>query len=629
MTSRARETLSDARERLETSNGHRPSVRIRERCARMASTGSEMMDATTARDGRGSETSDEFQDAVDAINVVDGREDVARTMMRSSEDENCAMECGNAGGARDGTTASRDASPSAEARDARGKDVDGEDGKCGTNGPQVEVPAHFQCPITMELMQDPVMIATGHTYDRPAIQRWLDQGHRTCPVTGARLRHFEFIPNMAIRTAIQTWAPPEIATLRPLAPLHDKAVVDIHRQNSDFAGLPMAEVGLSNAVASNGGEANEEGGSDQHSVYTIAEGHDEIVWGVDTTATTLFSASADKTIRAWDIASRRCVQVLEEHTRPVLCLAVCVKHDKLFSGSYDCTVRVWNLSTYRRITFLQGHTDAVRALQVYNDTTLYTASYDNTIRAYDIESLELLKVLRGHNGPVRTLVTVNDYVFSGSYDRTVRVWPAYSADVGPSAGQDLVKTLKGHRDAVRALSCFPRRLATSSNRSIGPFVFSGSDDTNVRVWNAATFECVHELKGHVDNVRVLTVDDRHLYSGSWDKTIRVWDLETFSCKHIINGHSEAVLALCVMGGHLVSGSYDTTVRIWGVQPETEFECVGVFGAHNDAVRVLTSAGRNATTVFSGSYDGSIGFWRLPIADPRDWPPSRSVAQGWV
>ena len=40
VTSRARETVPDARERLETSNGHRPSVRIRERCARMASTGS-------------------------------------------------------------------------------------------------------------------------------------------------------------------------------------------------------------------------------------------------------------------------------------------------------------------------------------------------------------------------------------------------------------------------------------------------------------------------------------------------------------------------------------------------------------------------------------------------------------
>lgn len=584
--------------------------------------------ATRARAGEedSSETSEDvFQDA-----TADPPEGLTT---RWSEDETCgAMECGaneepGSGGGRTGMTiaGSPDASPLAERRGVgEGGDARLSDGEKST-GLQVEIPGHFQCPITMELMQDPVMIATGHTYDRPAIQRWLDQGHRTCPVTGVRLRHLELIPNHAIRTAIQSWAPADVSRLRPLAPLHDKAVVDIHRQSSDIAGTiasMSASAGAANAQAM-------EVGDDQHPVYTIAEGHDEIVWGVDTTATTLFSASADKTIRAWDIASRRCVQVLEEHTRPVLCLAVCVKHDKLFSGSYDATVRVWNLSTYRRITYLAGHTDAVRALQVYNDTTLYTASYDHTIRAYDIESLELLKVLRGHNGPVRTLVTVNDYVFSGSYDRTVRVWPAYSADVGPSAGTDLVKTLKGHREAVRALACFPRRQATSSNRAMGPYVFSGSDDTHVRVWNAATFECVEVLGGHHDNVRVLTVDDRHLYSGSWDKTIRIWDLESFTCKKIVQGHTEAVLALCVMGGHLVSGSYDTTVRIWGVQPETEFECVGVFHAHRDAVRVLTSAGRNATTVFSGSYDGSIGFWRLPIADPRDWPPSRSVTNGWV
>ena len=82
----------------------------------------------------------------------------------------------------------------------------------------------FQCPITMELMQDPVMIATGHTYDRPADSALARSGSSNVSGDGgARLRHFEFIPNMAIRTAIQTWAPPEIATLRPLAPLHDKA----------------------------------------------------------------------------------------------------------------------------------------------------------------------------------------------------------------------------------------------------------------------------------------------------------------------------------------------------------------------------------------------------------------------
>ena len=52
-------------------------------------------------------------------------------------------------------------------------------------------------------MADPVMVATGHTYDRVCIERWLAQGNRTCPVTGMRLRHLELTPNFALRNAIQ------------------------------------------------------------------------------------------------------------------------------------------------------------------------------------------------------------------------------------------------------------------------------------------------------------------------------------------------------------------------------------------------------------------------------------------
>jgi hypothetical protein len=50
---------------------------------------------------------------------------------------------------------------------------------------------------------DPVILATGHTYDRSSIERWLEQGHKTCPVTGMRLRHLELTPNFALRSAIQ------------------------------------------------------------------------------------------------------------------------------------------------------------------------------------------------------------------------------------------------------------------------------------------------------------------------------------------------------------------------------------------------------------------------------------------
>jgi F-box/WD-40 domain protein 7 len=59
----------------------------------------------------------------------------------------------------------------------------------------------------MELMSDPVMVATGHTYDRQCIAKWLAQGNRTCPVTGMRLRHLELVPNHALRNAIQVGCP--------------------------------------------------------------------------------------------------------------------------------------------------------------------------------------------------------------------------------------------------------------------------------------------------------------------------------------------------------------------------------------------------------------------------------------
>ena len=86
--------------------------------------------------------------------------------------------------------------------------------------------------------------------------------------------------------------------------------------------------------------------------YAPPQGHDEIVWAVEVAGNRLLSASADKTIRMWDIESRRCEQVLEDHARPVLSLAVA--GNKLFSGSYDYTIKVWSLDTLQRLKTLTG-----------------------------------------------------------------------------------------------------------------------------------------------------------------------------------------------------------------------------------------------------------------------------------
>ncbi len=52
-------------------------------------------------------------------------------------------------------------------------------------------------------MVEPVIAADGHTYERAAIESWL-QHNTTSPVTGDFLAHVRIVPNILIRSAIET-----------------------------------------------------------------------------------------------------------------------------------------------------------------------------------------------------------------------------------------------------------------------------------------------------------------------------------------------------------------------------------------------------------------------------------------
>lgn len=69
----------------------------------------------------------------------------------------------------------------------------------------VQVPYHFRCPISLELMRDPVTVSTGQTYDRGSIESWVATGNTTCPVTRVPLSDFNVIPNHTLRRLIQEW----------------------------------------------------------------------------------------------------------------------------------------------------------------------------------------------------------------------------------------------------------------------------------------------------------------------------------------------------------------------------------------------------------------------------------------
>lgn len=61
---------------------------------------------------------------------------------------------------------------------------------------------NFYCPITYQIMVDPVIGPDGHTYERHAIEAWLQTSNKS-PMTKQPMNSTELIPNIALRNTIQ------------------------------------------------------------------------------------------------------------------------------------------------------------------------------------------------------------------------------------------------------------------------------------------------------------------------------------------------------------------------------------------------------------------------------------------
>ncbi|RFU29983.1 hypothetical protein B7463_g6344, partial [Scytalidium lignicola] len=149
------------------------------------------------------------------------------------------------------------------------------------------------------------------------------------------------------------------------------------------------------------------------------------------------------------------------------------------------------------------------------------------------------------------------------------------------------KTLQGHVMGVWAMVPWDDTLV------------SGGCDRDVRVWNMATGESLHTLRGHTSTVRCLKMSDANTaISGSRDTTLRIWDIKSGLCKNVLVGHQASVRCLEIKGDIVVSGSYDTTARVWSI---SEGRCLRTLSGHFSQIYAIAFDG---TRIATGSLDTS-------------------------
>lgn len=264
-----------------------------------------------------------------------------------------------------------------------------------------------------------------------------------------------------------------------------------------------------------------------------------------------------------------------------------------------------------KLKSLRGHVGKVNALAIHNGR-LYSGSDDRTIKIWDLSSSssnrkhsEPIRTLTGHTDRVLALTVYDGRLYSASKDRTVRVW-----DISSASGiirSETIHALSGY--VIHSLTAHDGRL------------YLGFADDGIKVWDLSSissgcidpFEPILSLKGHDDVAYALAVHNDRLYSGSWDSTIKVWDIASLSDSRpsepiqTLSGHSKWVQALTVHDGKLYSASQDDTIKVWDISSSDSVPEEPIQTLRNHSYPQKALAVHNGR-LHTGYYDSSIKVW---------------------
>eukprot|EP01061_Rhynchopus_euleeides_P046405 TRINITY_DN879_c0_g1_i2.p1 TRINITY_DN879_c0_g1~~TRINITY_DN879_c0_g1_i2.p1 ORF type:complete len:650 (+),score=179.11 TRINITY_DN879_c0_g1_i2:33-1952(+) len=167
------------------------------------------------------------------------------------------------------------------------------------------------------------------------------------------------------------------------------------------------------------------------------------------------------------------------------------------------------------------------------------------------------------------------WLASASRDKTVAVFC--------TATWERIHTLQGHTDEVRAAAW----------THTGCLV-TGSQDQSLRVWDVVQGVCAHERKQAVPaDFFTIAVSHTSIFATAPDtKTIHEWDVNTLQHTHSLVGHTEDVLqvALTTDETQLVSCSYDKSVKVWCTTTRTCLLTMGCGLGQKPPKRACTDSG---------------------------------------
>ncbi|MEI7684070.1 MAG: WD40 repeat domain-containing protein [Planctomycetota bacterium] len=289
----------------------------------------------------------------------------------------------------------------------------------------------------------------------------------------------------------------------------------------------------------------------------------------------LVSVGRDRTIRIWEIATKKEKLILKD--LPTNAKGLAVADGKIFAstGKWDKEKKAWEgeIKIFdlagKALGSLKGHGETIEAIVVSKDgKILASASEDLTGKLWDVAASKESVGLKGHTKTVHAIALSPDgkTVATASADGSLKVWNVVDGkDVATIKSTETETSVVDPKSKKETKTKIPGRAFTTVAFSAdGKKLVAGNLDGEVKIIEIEGSKELANKKAHEGVWAVaISPDGSKIATGGWDQTIKIWDAAGKELS-TIKAHTGTVttLAFSPDGQAIASGGTDGFIRIW-------------------------------------------------------------------
>ncbi|TXT16073.1 hypothetical protein VHUM_00576 [Vanrija humicola] len=308
-------------------------------------------------------------------------------------------------------------------------------------------------------------------------------------------------------------------------------------------------------------------------------------------------------------------------------LDLVVRNQDVWTAESGWQARRLDPNTGKTRMLYKGHKGPVTSLslhQVQGDKpwlALFTGSWDKTIRVWDALSGDLVGVLEGHSDFVKSvtvLPTSPPLLLSTSSDKTFRLW-----NLSPLESRGLPthrQTVKEHTRPVEAASYEVSSHKEPTERTVG--VWTADSLGSIKQWTVkqivpdspAPLSFVRDMESHDTSVSQVVAVEDGLWSASMDNTAKLQGLSSQKLVH--PSYVKSILPNPQALPYIITGCEDENIRLWDANNlDAKPKPLSIVEGHCGEVTALgvwikDENGKKVVTIVSGSLDGTLRRWTI-------------------